>query len=165
MIGHRALLAATAAAVLAIPAAGQRAQAQGAQSSDLPEICRTAAQAGGQGQGAQGSGMMQDGGTAQETPGMMAGMSEAQKAFRAAMMKMTPAMMTGMMAGDADVAWACSMIPHHQGAIDMARSLLKTGGDNAAAKRLAEKTISEQEKDIADLKGWLEKQGKAEGND
>lgn len=155
------LLVAAAVTTFVAPAAWERAQAQGSSSSDLPEICRTAAQAGGHGQMMQGM----QGGMAQDMQGMMAGMPEAQKAFMEAMMKMGPSMMTGMMAGDADVAWACSMIPHHQGAIDMSRALLRTGGDNAEAKRLAEKTISDQERDIAQLKRWLEDHAKAEGNE
>ena len=42
--------------------------------------------------------------------------------------------------GDADVDFIRGMIPHHQGAIDMARVGLKSG-DNPEAKRMAEKTI------------------------
>src|SRR5215217_373644 len=65
-------------------------------------------------------------------------------------------MMTGMMAKDADVAWICAMIPHHQGAIDMARAGLK-GADNIESKKLAEETIQSQEKEIAKLVTWVEK--------
>ena len=90
-------------------------------------------------------------------------MTETQKALHMAMMKMDPAMMKGMMASDPDVAWICAMIPHHQGAIDMAKAGLKTG-DNAEAKRIAEKTIREQEKDIAELLQWVERYAKREGN-
>lgn len=46
-------------------------------------------------------------------------------------------MMRGMMAKDADVAWISAMIPHHQGAIDMARAGLE-GADNSESKKLAE---------------------------
>jgi uncharacterized protein (DUF305 family) len=163
MTGYRVLLAAAALTALLVPAAGQRAQAQDSPSSELPEACRAAAQAGGHGQAMQGSGM--HGGMTQEMQGMMAGMSKAHKGLMEAMMKMNGPMMTGMMAGDADVAWACSMIPHHQGALDMSRALLRTGGDNAEARRLAEKTISDQEKDIAELRRWVEEHAKAEGNE
>jgi uncharacterized protein (DUF305 family) len=65
-------------------------------------------------------------------------------------------MMAGMMNMDADVAWICTMIPHHQGAIDMARAGLK-GSDNAESHRLAEETIQHQEKEIAKLTAWVEK--------
>ena len=40
-----------------------------------------------------------------------------------------PAMHQGMMNEDADVAFACGMIAHHQGAIDMAEVLLENGED------------------------------------
>ena len=93
---------------------------------------------------------------------MMGGMTETQKAFHMAMMKMEPAMMQGMMASDADVAWACAMIPHHQSAIEMSKAVLKTG-DNAEIKRMAEKVISDQEKEIAEFKEWLAKSAKSEG--
>ncbi len=79
------------------------------------------------------------------------------------MMKMDPAMMTGMMVKDSDVTWICAMIPHHQGAIDMARAGLK-GANNAESKRLAEKTIREQERSIAELTEWVSKHAKKEGN-
>ena len=93
---------------------------------------------------------------------MMDGMTETQKAFQMAMTKMEPAMMQGMMASDPDVAFACAMIPHHQSAIEMSKAVLKTG-DNAEIKRMAEKIISDQEKEIAGFKEWLAKYAKNEG--
>lgn len=72
------------------------------------------------------------------------------------MMKLQPAMMEGMMARDADVAWICAMISHHQMAIEMARAGLE-GADNAESKRLAEETIKSNEKDKAKLIKWVEK--------
>ena len=99
----------------------------------------------------------------QSMQGMSGQMSETQKGLHQAMMSMNGPMMQGMMAGDADVAWICAMIPHHQGAIDMARAGLK-GADNAESKRLAEKTIEEQEKSIKELTAWLDKHAKKEGN-
>lgn len=91
-------------------------------------------------------------------PGMagmdMSGMDEAQKANMAAMMKMHPAMMQGMMAKDPDVAFACGMIAHHQGAIDMAEVELKYG-DNDEAKKMAQTIIDAQTKEIGEFKQWL----------
>lgn len=70
-------------------------------------------------------------------------------------MKMHMPMMKGMMAKDADVAWICAMIPHHQGAIDMARAGLENA-DDSESKRLAEETIKQNEKDIFELIKWVE---------
>jgi hypothetical protein len=101
-----------------------------------------------------------DGASAGHTmPGMagidMSGMDEAHKASMAAMMKMHPAMMQGMMAKDPDVAFACGMIAHHQGAIDMAEVELKYG-DNDEAKKMAQTIIDAQTKEIGEFKQWLE---------
>jgi len=95
-------------------------------------------------------------------PMMMDGMTETQKAFQMAMTKMEPAMMQGMMASDPDVAFACAMIPHHQSAIEMSKAVLKTG-DNAEIRRIAQKVISDQEKEIIELKRWLVSYAKSEG--
>ncbi len=93
--------------------------------------------------------------------GMMGQMTETQKGLHEAMMKMNGPMMTGMMAKDADVAWICAMIPHHQGAIDMARAGLK-GADNAESHKMAEETIRMQEQEIRKLVAWVEKNAQKE---
>ena len=122
------LLATTLVSGLAGAATAQQSQGQMAMggssggqmmASNLPEACRTAAQAGGQ--------MMQgmQGQMPQNMQGMMSQMTETQKGLHEAMMKMDPAMMQGMMNKDADVAWVCAMIPHHLGAVEMARAGLK----------------------------------------
>ncbi len=138
------------------PSGGQMAMS----ADSLPAECQTAAQAGGHGQTMPGMDMQ---GMSQNMQGMMANMTEAQKGYMQAMMKMHGPMMAAHMIKDSDVAFICGMIPHHQGAIDMADVVLKTG-DNAEAKKMAEKTKKEQGQEIAEMKEWLSKRAKKEGN-
>jgi len=70
-----------------------------------------------------------------------------------------PAMQHGMgmsmpMTGDQDVDFARMMIPHHQGAIDMARVQLEKGKD-PRMRELAQKIIADQEREIGILNDWL----------
>jgi uncharacterized protein (DUF305 family) len=132
----------------------------GAESSiHLPEACRAAARAHtDMPMQDMHQGMMKnmEQGMGNKGMGGMSQMSETQQGLHEAMMAMTGPMMQGMRAEDADVAWICAMIPHHQGAIDMARAGLK-GADNAESRKMAEETIAAQEKEIAKLTDWVEK--------
>lgn len=88
--------------------------------------------------------------------GSMMGMHGA--AMHAAMQHMQENM--GMpMSGDPDRDFAQMMIPHHQGAIDMARIELESGKD-PQLRQMAQKIIEDQEREIAALKGWLAQHGK-----
>lgn len=80
------------------------------------------------------------------------------KAFEAANMKMHKDMGIRY-SGNTDVDFVRGMIPHHQGAIDMAKIELRYGKDTQIRK-LAEEIIKAQESEIAMMKDWLAKNGK-----
>jgi uncharacterized protein (DUF305 family) len=84
--------------------------------------------------------------------------SSADKAFAAAM----KTMMDGMHvkpAGKPDEDFARMMITHHQGAIDMAKVELQYGTD-PELRQLATDIVAAQEKEVAQMKAWLEKNGR-----
>jgi uncharacterized protein (DUF305 family) len=118
-------------------------QGHGGAGIELPEACRA--------------------GEAPSMPGMenmqsmMETMGEHQKAFMQGMMQTEGPMMQGMMAEDPDIAFACAMIPHHQGAINMAEVELEHG-DSDEMKQMAQKVIDDQTREIGELKEWIEEQ-------
>ncbi len=82
----------------------------------------------------------------------------SSKAFNDAMGKMHKDMMIRY-SGDADADFVRGMIPHHQGAIDMAKIELKYGKD-PELRKMAEGIITAQEAEIKEMKAWLKKHGK-----
>jgi uncharacterized protein (DUF305 family) len=79
--------------------------------------------------------------------------SASTRAFEAANDKMHRDMAIKF-SGNADRDFLAGMIPHHQGAIDMAEVVL-THGKDARVKQLAKDIIAAQKREIADMKQWL----------
>ena len=97
----------------------------------------------------QGGHMMQGG-------QMMMGQTNdpAMKDYHAAMQKMHQDMMAKPMSGNPDRDFVLMMVPHHQAAIDMAKAQMQHGKD-PELKKMNEKMIKGQEKEIAELNKWL----------
>ena len=92
-------------------------------------------------------------------PGMQQGgmqMSPNHMEMMQKMEAMNKAMMGAPMTGDPDRDLVNMMMPHHQGAIDMARIYLRDG-KNPEIRRMAEKIITDQEREIAEFQAWVAK--------
>ncbi|MCO5733169.1 DUF305 domain-containing protein [Rhizobium sp. SSA_523] len=83
--------------------------------------------------------------------------SPSTQAFEAANKKMHADMAIAY-SGNPDVDFVRSMIPHHQGAIDMAKIELAHGKD-PELRKLAQEVISAQEGEIAMMRAWLAEHG------
>ncbi|PQV50045.1 DUF305 domain-containing protein [Paraburkholderia sp. BL21I4N1] len=106
----------------------------------------------------------QQSGTMPGMPGMKmpastdTGSSDSTQAFKAADDKMMQGMSAPAYTGDADKDFVAHMIPHHQGAVDMAQVELKYGKD-PELKRLARNIIKAQHDEIAFMQRWQAKHG------
>lgn len=86
-------------------------------------------------------------------PSSMPGMD-----LMAAMEKMRSQMDSMKMSGNVDEDFAMMMRTHHQGAIDMAKTELASGKD-PELKKMAQKMIDDQTKEISKLDKWMAKKG------
>jgi uncharacterized protein (DUF305 family) len=77
-------------------------------------------------------------------------------AMNESMDRMDKGMKSAPMNGDADHDFCTMMIPHHQGAIDMAEAELLYG-KNPVIRRLAEEIIVDQQSEIQAMQLWLSK--------
>lgn len=63
-------------------------------------------------------------------------------------------MMQGIANADPDTAFVLAMIPHHQGAVDMAEIVLKFGKD-PHNQHFAREIIAAQRREIGEMRDWL----------
>lgn len=80
------------------------------------------------------------------------------KDFKAADMAMMKDMNVAY-TGNADVDFRTHMIPHHKGAVAMAKVALKHAKD-PETKAMAQKIVDDQEKEISEMEAWLKQHGK-----
>src|ERR1700693_2270618 len=78
-------------------------------------------------------------------------------AMNGSMDGMDKGMKAAPMNGDIDHDFATMMMPHHQGAIDMAKAELLYGKD-PVMRRLAEEIVVDQQSEIQAMQLWLSKQ-------
>jgi uncharacterized protein (DUF305 family) len=81
-----------------------------------------------------------------QAPAVMSAFMDAHHKMMAAMDAVHPT-------GDADKDFVMMMIPHHQGAIDMAKLEVQYGKD-ATLKAMAQMIIDSQQKEIDEMKKW-----------
>jgi len=84
---------------------------------------------------------------------MSGGASPADKAMMAGMSKMQQEMAAVPMTGDPDKDFVAMMLPHHWGAVDMAKVELQYGKD-PEMRRLARVIVDSQTKQHAQMQAW-----------
>lgn len=147
-----------------LAAASGLAQAQNAAAHfELPNECRPETAMHGEGHSDMsasggGSGSVTHSGTMNMDDMDPDAMTEAMRANMEKMMVTMPAMHEGMMNDNPDIAFACGMIAHHQGAIDMAEVQLEYGEDETL-RDLARTIIEDQKREIDEMTQWLAENG------
>lgn len=79
--------------------------------------------------------------------------SPADKAFMAGMMTMSHDMDAVKPTGNTDKDFVAMMLPHHQGAVDMAKVELRYGKDPMLRKMAAD-IVRSQDQEITEMKAW-----------
>ena len=94
---------------------------------------------------------------AQQSQGMQHDMpnTPASRAYMQSMATMNKTMMSQPMTGDADHDFASMMRSHHQAAVEMAKAEIQYG-KNPEMKKMAEKVVADQSKEIKQLDKWLD---------
>ena len=82
----------------------------------------------------------------------------------ASMQKMHVAMAAVGPSGDSDVDFVRLMLPHHQAALDMAKTQLLNGKD-PQMRRLAQEIITDQQSEIELMQLWLKQHQQATHSD
>lgn len=87
---------------------------------------------------------------------MLPSAAQFMQATNASMERMDREMAAAPMNGNVDHDFATMMMPHHQGAINMAKAEL-TYGKDPVMRRLAQEIIVDQESEIDAMQLWLTK--------
>ncbi|MBZ5593526.1 MAG: DUF305 domain-containing protein [Acidobacteriia bacterium] len=93
---------------------------------------------------------------AQIQPAMKAAGAKFRQEMAAGMTRMDRDMAAAPMNGNEDHDFATMMMPHHQGAIDMAKAELSFGKD-PVMRRLAQEILVDQQSEIDAMQLWLDK--------
>jgi uncharacterized protein (DUF305 family) len=86
--------------------------------------------------------------------------SDFMRRMSVSMTEMDRSMKAAPMNGNVDHDFAATMIPHHEGAIDMAKAELSFGKD-PIMRRLAQEILVDQKSEIDVMNLWLSKQSEA----
>jgi uncharacterized protein (DUF305 family) len=90
------------------------------------------------------------------SPQVTSGAAEFMRTMDAGTKQMDREMAAAPMNGNVDHDFATMMMPHHQGAIDMAKAELRYGKD-PVMRRLAQEILVDQQSEIDAMQLWLHK--------